>query len=431
MRVSIEPPPTPPTYTHRRAADRLAAPLASRLSHAAVGSGLVAAAARGRRLTGSTCPRPDDSPGSLGGSAEVDRGQTRAPDPRARDDHGACGSPDRAAAAEPAGPAGGARRVDWGTRSYWHGSMGHDDGIELPHVPGHELAGTVVETGPQVTRWNVGDRVSTPSSSRPTVPGVRTRRRPGLRGPAPAAVHPVRSFADLVALPRADVNLVRVPDEVHTESQPVSAAASPPPTVRRARRPGADWRNVVVHRCGGVALSAVMSPSPSAHCPGRRPRRDSPLPWPSRWAPYRCPAATRAARSQISPKAVPTSRSTRSAAGRASPRHSPPCGRAADTCRSAARRQRRLPAGRHGRCSDRNSNCWQPRMPASDYPELLARVADGSLDPGRLLRDRIGLAEAGPRLAPRATRRRSRVSWARSSGVDHRVVCLRTGHGAT
>ena len=38
-------------------------------------------------------------------------------------------------------------------------------------------------------------------------------------------------------------------------------------------------------------------------------------------------------------------------------------------------------------------------MPASDYPEMLARVADGTLDPGRLLRDRIGLAEAGPRLA--------------------------------
>jgi alcohol dehydrogenase len=38
-------------------------------------------------------------------------------------------------------------------------------------------------------------------------------------------------------------------------------------------------------------------------------------------------------------------------------------------------------------------------MPASDYPGMLARVADGSLDPGRLLRDRIGLAEAGSRLA--------------------------------
>jgi alcohol dehydrogenase len=37
-------------------------------------------------------------------------------------------------------------------------------------------------------------------------------------------------------------------------------------------------------------------------------------------------------------------------------------------------------------------------MPAADYPALLAHVADGTLDPGRLLRDRIGLAEAGPRL---------------------------------
>jgi alcohol dehydrogenase len=37
-------------------------------------------------------------------------------------------------------------------------------------------------------------------------------------------------------------------------------------------------------------------------------------------------------------------------------------------------------------------------MPAADYPEMLARVADGTLDPGRLLRDRIGLTEAGPRL---------------------------------
>ena len=26
-------------------------------------------------------------------------------------------------------------------RSDWHGWMGHDTSIELPHVPGHELAG--------------------------------------------------------------------------------------------------------------------------------------------------------------------------------------------------------------------------------------------------------------------------------------------------
>ena len=29
-------------------------------------------------------------------------------------------------------------------RSDWHGWLGHDPDIVLPHVPGHELAGTVV-----------------------------------------------------------------------------------------------------------------------------------------------------------------------------------------------------------------------------------------------------------------------------------------------
>ena len=32
-------------------------------------------------------------------------------------------------------------------RSDWHGWMGHDSDVELPHVPGHELAGMVLETG--------------------------------------------------------------------------------------------------------------------------------------------------------------------------------------------------------------------------------------------------------------------------------------------
>ena len=28
-------------------------------------------------------------------------------------------------------------------RSDWHGWMGHDSDIQLPHVPGHEFAGTI------------------------------------------------------------------------------------------------------------------------------------------------------------------------------------------------------------------------------------------------------------------------------------------------
>ena len=32
-------------------------------------------------------------------------------------------------------------------RSDWHGWMGHDGDVHLPHVPGHELAGIVEEVG--------------------------------------------------------------------------------------------------------------------------------------------------------------------------------------------------------------------------------------------------------------------------------------------
>src|SRR4051794_37660022 len=41
-------------------------------------------------------------------------------------------------------------------RSDWHGWMGHDPAIKLPHVPGHEFSGTVAQVGTEVTRWAVG-----------------------------------------------------------------------------------------------------------------------------------------------------------------------------------------------------------------------------------------------------------------------------------
>src|SRR3954447_25710407 len=43
-------------------------------------------------------------------------------------------------------------------RSDWHGWQGHDPDVVLPHVPGHELAGTVGAVGPGVRRWRGGDR---------------------------------------------------------------------------------------------------------------------------------------------------------------------------------------------------------------------------------------------------------------------------------
>jgi len=47
-------------------------------------------------------------------------------------------------------------------RSDWHGWMGHDPSIVLPHVPGHELAGMIVSAGPEVRGFVVGDRVTVP-----------------------------------------------------------------------------------------------------------------------------------------------------------------------------------------------------------------------------------------------------------------------------
>ncbi|MCA1784390.1 MAG: alcohol dehydrogenase catalytic domain-containing protein, partial [Desulfobacteraceae bacterium] len=46
--------------------------------------------------------------------------------------------------------------------SDWHGWMGHDPDIRLPHVPGHELAGEIAAVGKDVVRWKVGDRVTVP-----------------------------------------------------------------------------------------------------------------------------------------------------------------------------------------------------------------------------------------------------------------------------
>ena len=55
-------------------------------------------------------------------------------------------------------------------RSDWHGWMGHDPDVRLPHVPGHELAGTVAATGRSVRRLPlrlaVAERAGDPKANR-------------------------------------------------------------------------------------------------------------------------------------------------------------------------------------------------------------------------------------------------------------------------
>ncbi|MBO1753139.1 zinc-dependent alcohol dehydrogenase family protein [Actinotalea sp. BY-33] len=145
-------------------------------------------------------------------------------------------------------------------RSDWHGWQGHDADITVPHVPGHELAGTVLEVGPEVRLWRVGDRVTVPfvSACGECDACLAGEQQVCERQTQPGFTH-WGSFAEQVALHHADVNLVALPDAL-TAATAASlgcrfATAYRALTVHGRVRAG-DW--VAVHGCGGVGLSAVM-----------------------------------------------------------------------------------------------------------------------------------------------------------------------------
>ncbi len=144
-------------------------------------------------------------------------------------------------------------------RSDWHAWKGHDP-VALPHVPGHEFAGIVAAVGPAVANWAVGDRVTAPF-----VLGCGTcefclagdaqvcpnQEQPGFTRPG--------SFAEQLALPRADANLVRLPDSVDfisAASLGCRFATAYRALTAHGQVGAGNW--VAVHGCGGVGLSAVM-----------------------------------------------------------------------------------------------------------------------------------------------------------------------------
>jgi alcohol dehydrogenase len=145
-------------------------------------------------------------------------------------------------------------------RSDWHGWMGHDSDIVLPHVPGHELAGIIAEIGSGIRNFKVGDRVTVPFVSGcghcpECVSGNHQvcdhQFQPGFTAWG--------SFAEFVEIKYADINLVKLPDEIDF----VTAASlgcrfitSFRAVIDQGKVAAGQW--VAVHGCGGVGLSAIM-----------------------------------------------------------------------------------------------------------------------------------------------------------------------------
>ncbi len=145
-------------------------------------------------------------------------------------------------------------------RSDWHAWQGHDPDVRLPHVPGHELVGTIEAVGRDVVRWRVGDRVTVPfvsgcgtcaicESGDPQV--CPTQYQPGFTGWG--------SFAELVALRFADANLVGLPADlgyVEAASLGCRFVTAYRAVTALAKAQAGEW--VAVQGCGGVGLAAVM-----------------------------------------------------------------------------------------------------------------------------------------------------------------------------
>lgn len=145
-------------------------------------------------------------------------------------------------------------------RSDWHGWMGHDPDIVLPHVPGHELAGVVAAVGRDVTRWKAGDRVTVPFIA---ACGHCHECHCGNQQVCEHQFQPGfthwGSFAEYVGIDHADLNLVRLPetlDFVTAASLGCRFVTSFRAVVDQGRVSAGQW--VAVHGCGGVGLSAIM-----------------------------------------------------------------------------------------------------------------------------------------------------------------------------
>jgi alcohol dehydrogenase len=145
-------------------------------------------------------------------------------------------------------------------RSDWHGWVGHDTDIVLPHVPGHELAGIIEAVGKDVTRWKIGDRVTVPFvAGCGACPECHSGNHQVCDHQFQPGFTHWGSFAQYVGIHKADINLVRLPETLDfatAASLGCRFVTSFRAVVDQGKVSAGQW--VAVHGCGGVGLSAIM-----------------------------------------------------------------------------------------------------------------------------------------------------------------------------
>ena len=299
-------------------------------------------------------------------------------------------------------------------RSDWHGWMGHDADITLPHVPGHELSGVVESVGADVENWRPGDRGAVPfvcacgrcpSCARGDQQVCERQTQPGFTHWG--------SFAQYVAIENADVNLVRVPPEMSFGTAAglgCRFATAFRAVVEQGRvRPG-EW--VAVHGCGGVGLSAVMI---AAACGAQVVAVDvsaDALAMARRFGAAQCIDASSGAAGEA----------VREATGGGAHVSLDALG-SPQTCAESVGGLRRR--GRHVQVGLLPADPVVPMarvialelellgshgMAAHDYPSMMDMVASGALRPDALVTETIGLEQAGAALAAMGERKGAGVT---------------------
>ncbi|PSQ57868.1 alcohol dehydrogenase [Halobacteriales archaeon SW_8_68_21] len=303
-------------------------------------------------------------------------------------------------------------------RSDWHAWAGHgewaDDRVPRGQVLGHEPAGEVVAVGDEVDRFGPGDRVVVPFSlGDGSCPHCRRGAGNVCENGRALGFEPAAqgAFAERVAVPAADYNLVERPPWLGATAAAALGCRYMTAYHALAERAGVGGGDAVaVHGCGGVGLSAVQIAAALGARVIAVDIDDDAL----------ALATESGADATVNPtdegggsRSVPERVRDRTDGGADV---SLDALGIADTCRNSVRSLR--PRGTHVQVgltteAERGEvslpTDWMTRweisfigsrgMPPTSYPDLFALIEATNVDPGALVTDELSLSEVSARLA--------------------------------